>query len=389
MNSLGLIPFLSKPVSEHPNLFKGIYVLGWAIFAFYYAVVIANPHHPLWDVIGYVASAYELAGLSGEALRSTTYDDVRNAVPPHTFSALTTENDIYRSTIYEEASALQQNLPFYKIRYVYVWMTYAIGQWTGSFSQATVLISAVSGFFILLTSVVLFWNARPVIVFLLIPPAVIFLGELLTLASLAQPDALAAMASIFLCVLILARKHKTSVLLIALLPLFRTDFVIFALAAGFILFLRGNSKLAVLSAFLAILTYFAVNQFAGNYGYAVIFNFTLIDRSNSPYPLQMPISDDMHDYVEAYIRGIRRLVATPEIYLYPIITAVVILFTSTKERYRNRFFSIYLACLFFVTVHFLLFPAAFLRHYFLLPWASIMYLAEAFTLYRHPVQKDS
>ena len=388
MNSLRLTHFLSKPISDHPNLFKGMYVLGWAIFVFYYAVNIANPHVPWWDVVGYVASAYELSGLSGEALRAATYEDIRNAVSPDTFSALTNENDIYRLTVYEDASALQQNLPFYKIRYVYVWMTYAIGQWTGSFSQATVLISAVSGIFILLISGLLFWNAG-VIAFLLVPPAVVLLGDLPTLASLAQPDAIAALASIFLCVLILARKHKAAVLLIALLPLFRTDFVIFALAAGFVLFLRGNSRLAVLSASLALLTYFAVNHFAGNHGYAVIFNFTLIDRSSSPYILQMPISDNVRDYVEAYIRGVRRLIDTPEIYLYPLITATVFFFTSARERYRNRFFSIYLACLFFVAVHFLLFPAAFLRHYFILPWASIMYLAEAFALYRHPEQKDS
>lgn len=391
MNPLKLISFLSEPISEHPNLFKGIYVLGWAIFVLYYSI--ANPCYywdggHLWDVIGYVASAYELIGLSGEALRNTTYEDVRNAVPSNTFSVLTDENNIYRSTIYKDASALQQNLPFYKIRYVYVWLTYAIGQWTGSFSQATVIVSAISGFFIVLTSGLLFWNTRSVIAFLSVPPAVVFLGELLTLASLSQPDAIAALASIFLCVLILARKHKAAVILIALLPLFRTDFVIFALAAGFILFLRDNSRLAALSASLALLTYFTVNHFAENHGYAVIFNFTLIDRNISPYPLQMPISDDVRDYVEAYIRGIWRLIYTPEIYLYPVITIVVIFFTSAQNRCRNRFFSIYLACLFFVIVHFLLFPAAFLRHYFLLPWASIMYLAEAFVLYLHPVQDE-
>ena len=388
MNSLGQLPFLSKPCSKHPDLFKGAYVLGWALFVFYYAIT--NPYY-YWDVIGYVASVYELIGFSEEALRDATYEDVRNAVPPHIFSELTGEtlSHNYRSTVYEDASALQQQIPFYKIRYGYIWITYVLGQLIGSFSQATILISAASGFLIVLISGILFWNARSVIVFLSVPPAVVFGGETLTLSKISQPDAIAACAAVFLCALIVVRRHITATFLIALLPLFRTDYLIFALAAGFILFLRGNSRLAVLSASLALLTYFAANHFAENYGYAVIFNFTLIDRWNSPYPLLMPISDNVRDYVDAYIRGLRKLVDTSEIYLYPVIVAVVVFFTSAQNRYQNRFFIIYFSCLFFVSMHFLFFPAAFLRHYFILPWASLMYLAEAFALHRHPAHRAS
>lgn len=388
MNSLRQIPFLSKSL-KLLNLFKGAYVLGWAIFVFYAAITMPIYY---WDVIGYVASAYELSGLSGEALRDVTYKDLKNAIPPHTFLKFIGENGIftnYRTTIYEDASALQQHLPFYKIRYAYVWTTYVLGQLIGSFTQATVLISAASGFLIVLTSGILFWNTRSAIVFLSVTPAIVLLGELLTLASLSQPDAITALATVSLCALILARKHITASLLIALLPIFRTDYLIFALAVSFILFLRGSSMLAVISASFAFLTYFTVNHFAENYGYAVIFNLTLIDQWNSPYPLSMPISNDVRDYVEAYIRGVRQLINTPKIYLYPIVAAAVIFLTSSQARCLNRFFIIYFACLFFVAVHFLLFPAAFLRHYFILPWASLIYLAEAFILYRYPAKGTS
>lgn len=386
MNSPEQTHFPYKLLSKRSSLFKGVYVLGWALFIFYTGIT--KPYY-YFDVIGYVASAYELSGLSGEALRDSTYEDVRSAVPhPAYFLALTNENLVYQSTVYEDASALQQQIPFYRIRYVYVWMTYALGQLIESFSQATVLISAASGFLIVLTSGILFWNAGSIIAFLFVPPAVFFAGAA-KLSRLSTPDAITVLAAISLCALILARWHKMAVLLIALLPIFRTDYLIFALAASFILFLRGSSKLAALSASFAFLTYFAVNYFAENYGYAVIFNFTLIDRWNSPYPLSMPISDDVRDYVEAYIRGIRKLIGTPEIYLCPIITAAVIFLTSAQDRCQNRFFTIYFACLFFATMHFLLFPAAFPRNYFILSWVSIMYLAEAFILYRHSVQKDS
>ena len=385
MNSLGQIAFLSKPLGKRPGLFKGVYLLGWALFVFY--VGITKPYYA-WDVIGYVASAYELSGLSGDALRNSTYDDVRSAVPPHTFLKLIDGGFThYRSTVYEDTSSFQQQLPFYRIRYIYVWTTYILGELVGSFTQATLLISAAAGFLIVLISGSLFWKVKSVIAFLSVPPAIIFAGAL-KLSRLTQPDAMAVLAVVFLCAFILVKRHKLVALLIALLPLFRTDYLIFALVASFILFLRSSSKLAMLSASFALLIYFAANHFAENYGYALIFNFTLIDHWN-PYPLTMTISDNVHDYAEVYIKGIWKLADTPKIYLYPVITTAVIFFTSAQSRYQNRFFAVYFACLFFVTAHFLLFPAVFWRHYFILPWASIMYLAETLALYRHSALKAS
>ena len=378
INSLG---YFSKPL-KMTNLLKGGYLFGWALFIFCVAVTI-----PLygWDVVGYVASVYELSGLSGDALRDATYDDVRKAVPPDTF--LEFIRGTYGATTYEDPSALQQQIPFYKIRYVYVWMTYVLGQFTGSFSQATVLITAASGFLIVLTSGILFWNSRSVIAFLFVPPAVI-LGGALTLSRLSsQPDALTVMVSIFLCALILFRKHMMVALLIALLPLFRTDYIIFALAICVILFLRGNPRLAVLSVFFALLIYFAVNHFSANYGHAVIFNFSLI-ASPHPYPLSMPISDNFFDYVKAYIRGIWNLNNEPRVFFYPGIYTIALIFLI-HDRSHNRFFTIYFCCLFFVTLHFLLFPHVVFRYYFMLPWASIMYLAEAFALYQHQAREVS
>ena len=380
MNSLKQTLFAFKPLSKQLNFFKGVYVFGWALFAFYFGITMPLYY---WDVIGYVASAYELSGLSGNTLRDSTYDDVRNAVPPHTFLEFTSGN--YGATVYEDASSLQQQLPFYKIRYVYVGVTYVIGQLIGSFSQATVLISAVSGFLIVSISGILFWNVKSAIAFLSVPPAVL-LGGALKLSRLTEPDAITALATIFLCTLILIRKHIVAALLIGSLPLFRTDYLIFALVASLILLLRGNSRLAMLSAFFALLTYFAINHFTQNYGYITIFNFTLINFWH-PYPLSMPISDNVLDYVRAYTRGISNLINQPGIFLYPIIYTTALIFTiPAQSRYQNRFFIIYFSCLCFAVVHFLLFPAALSRHYFILSWASLMYLAEAFALSRYPAR---
>ena len=358
------------------NTFKGVYLVSWALFVLYFAI-----DRPIYntDIVGYVASVYELIGLSGDALKDAVYDDVKNAAP-HIYSH-------YAGTkLYEDPSALQQQTPFFKIRYVYVWITYALGQLTGSFSQATVLISAVSGFLIVLISGILFWNAGSGIAFLFVPPAII-LGSTLTLSRITTVDALAALVAVFLCALILTKRHITTAFLIALLPLFRTDYIIFALAICVILFLRGRSRLAVLSIFFALLTYFAVNHFAENYGYAVIFNYTFIDQWN-PYPLTMPISDNFFDYVKAYIRGVWELINKPHIFFYPIIYTTVLVFLL-YNRYQNRFFTIYLACLFFAVAHFLLFPFGLFRHYFMILWASTMYLAEAFALYQHQARETS
>lgn len=373
-----LSAFFSFNQLKLPNSFKGLYVLGWALFLFY--VAIAMPlYNP--DITGYVASVYGLMGLSGDALKEATFNDLRSALPSNTFSELI-RCCWYK--MYGDASVLQQQIPFFNIRYVYVWSIYALGQLTGSFLQAIVLISATCGFFIILISGILFWKVKSTIAFLFVPPAVIF-GGALELSRITTADALATLVAISLCALILARKHMAVAFLIVLLPLFRTDYLIFSLVAGLILFLRGNSRVAMLSVSFALLTYFAVNHFAENYGHAVIFNYSFIDRWN-PYPSSMPISDNVFDYVWAYMRGIWNLANKSHIFFYPLIYTIALIFLL-PNRYQNRFLIIYFACLFFVVVHFLLFPAALFRHYFILLWASIMYLSEVFALHLHPVRK--
>lgn len=374
-----------QPINIRLNFVKGAYLLICGISVFYFAVM--NPFYN-WDVIGYVASAYEFSGLSGEALRDATYDDIRNIVPPDLFLSLTAESRVYRSTVYEDASALQQQLPFYRIRYAYVWTTYALGQLTGSFSQATALISAAAGFLIVFVSGIFFWRAQSTIAFFFAPPAVA-VGGVITISRLSTADAISALAAISLFAAIQSKRHLAAALLIALLPIFRTDYLILSVAASIILFSQRHPRLAALSVFLSVSVYLLVNHFAQNYGHAVIFNFTLISGPQ-PYPASMLVSEDVRDYARAYMRGVMVLIQQPAIFLYPAIYTLALIFVISRQRqHQNRFLQIFFAALFFVVAHFLLFPAAFGRNYFILTWASLMYLAEAYSISRNSAHEPT
>lgn len=88
------------------NLLKGTYISVCVIALFFVSYSRAYYN---FDIIAYVALAYELTGLSGEALRIATYSDVEAFVPSSTYSQLIDEGPPYRWTIYQEFEALEHN----------------------------------------------------------------------------------------------------------------------------------------------------------------------------------------------------------------------------------------------------------------------------------------
>ena len=346
------------------RFFSSAYVAFWAAALFVSALVWPSYN---WDIIGYTAACLERNGLSGPALHQATYQDIKALVPEAMFQLLTAK-DAYRLGVYQDPEALQQQLPFYRIRYAYVWLVQTFGLLLGSFAQATILVSAACASLIVIISGTLFSVTRSRPVFLAVPPLVA-IASAIEIARLSTPDALAALLAIALSLAMLQKRHVLAAVLIVALPLVRTEFLILSGLFSMALLVQRAFSLAALSATLSLLTYLAANHVAGNYGYAVIFNFTLI-QGPQPYPLSMPISHDINAYVKAYAEGLAKMFKAKEIYIALLTGAVLLV------RKQNRYASLFIISALFVLAHFLLFPAAFSRTYFLLLWACLVCLAE-------------
>ena len=206
------------------------------------------------DMIGYVASAFHMDGLKGQQLSEKTYADIKNEVGNDTFDTLTADGD-YRSELYQNYRALEQHLPFYTPRVLYLGSMRVLGNFGLSYAKSSYLVSS---FFaaasVLIIAVLL--NQLNVSVYFL--PFIVISSGLITLARLTSPDAMACFFS--LSALSITIKRNTSYLIIAaVLPLIRTDFLILSLLLVIYSYLSGNKLMGIISALVAVISYFLIN----------------------------------------------------------------------------------------------------------------------------------
>ena len=341
-----------------------------------FVVGIRTPKHN-WDMIGYVASIFESMGYHGGELSDKTFEDVRRAVPDSVFFDLTGGDPAhYREPVYRDPVAMEQQLPFYRIRYLYVYAARAISAATGSMSQATVAVSALSTAAIAIVLGVHLWHYGSL--FFIVLPVVTISSGLLRLAGLSTPDTLAALMA--LTAILNYHKHRyVSLVILVLIPLARTDFIILS---GIMLIYRAYSggRMREYILFAASFGMFwLANCLAGNYGYLTIVNFTFIhDPPFVPYPADMVISHHVGDYVKAYVKGVVHFVGNPFMIVYLLTTLCLIHRRRATRRFIDENYCA-LISIAFVFTHFALFPYAQARFYLFANLLLSVYLVNHFT----------
>ncbi|MGI9250103.1 MAG: hypothetical protein ACR2PR_02750 [Pseudohongiellaceae bacterium] len=339
-----------------------------------------NPNYN-WDMIGYVASAYNYLGMEGQELHEKTYADVQSATDETEFAKLTAQDDDYRRTLYSDPEALAQQV-HYKTRLIYVSLTILISFLVGTMSAATWIISAIAGAItlILLSQLII----RERLTLFLLFPIILAAAGLRELARLSTPDMLATMlAVIIVCVGL--RTPRLAILLLPLIPAIRPDFIILVPLFAWVLYSREHRTQTIIAVIAAALIYFTINSFFNNYGYLRTFNFAVIHNAH-PYPANIQLSPDLNDYIRPYMSGIRELFSTWKIAIIPLGTALAI-FGGKFQRKSLEGFTV--AAAVFVVPHFLLFPVGHWRYYFIATALSLIIIFLSATRLYHSLTRTS
>jgi hypothetical protein len=333
---------------------KSLRILLMALTAL--AVAAYGLRHPRdnWDMIGYTAAAYHLDGLDGEALRAQTYADVR-AETGDRFPDLIRGD--YRAAVYADAEALREHLPFYSIKILYVQAMRGLHRLGVPYPRASYAIGAVCAGLSVLPLAAIMAEAGVAVWWL---PLIVLLAGFPRLSGFSTPDMMACLAAL-LAVWAAMRRHWAVFALAVLLPLIRSDAVILSALLLLAEFKRGRRGPAILTGVAAAMALRAVQQAFGDYGWAVIFNFTLIHLD--PYPARMAISRDWHDYLAAYVAGARGFVTGMYAPLYAAALAV-----AAWRRPRVELCALPLA---YTALHWLLFPD-FLDRFFVFAVSLLM-----------------
>ena len=314
-----------------------------------------RPHYN-WDMIGYVAAAYYEDGYRGRSLLKQTYSEVQSEVGADTFKNLIygePDRD-YRNTIFLDPVALNQQIPFYSIRVLYVEAIRLLKKVGITYSRATHIISAI---FATMSVVVLAMIASEVRVKLFVTPIIILSTGFIDLGRYSTPDAMACFFSL-LCMLAVLKRSFISLVLAVVMPLIRTDFIILSLLIASYEFFSRWKYVSVAAAAVSLAIYFAINYLHADYGWLTIFNFSLIGIT--PYPAKLIASTSIMDYIRAYIRGIVGLVSQLSAALFALALFSV---TATNVRSKKKAMVLVVIPLGFVLVHFALFPVYFPRFF--------------------------
>jgi hypothetical protein len=274
-----------------------------------------QPHQD-WDMIAYVASAYQLDGYRGHDLLERTYRDVRSDVSDEQFETLIEGHRpaplyerTYRKTVSSDPKSLSEQIPFYSIRIVYVELLRAVGHLVENYSKSSYILSATFSALsvVVLSRILSFANVHFVAL-----PFVVMVSGIAELARISSADSLAFFISI-LCILAFLNRSAMSFVLAAILPAMRTDYLLVSVLILLVEFIRGRRIAAVASASLAMALYIGINKHSGNYGWV-----TLIKQSLAPMPYPADPSAPLHwkDYIRPYITATYHLLTSGQFIIY-------------------------------------------------------------------------
>ncbi|RDS82629.1 hypothetical protein [Dyella psychrodurans] len=303
-----------------------------------------------WDIVGYVAVALNADGYRGADLNKATYDSVRSEVSASTFDQLTQGE--YRETVYRDPSSLAQQLPFYRIRVVYVGLIRTVHAMGWDYPTSTYIVSAVSAALsVLLLALLARRTGAPVAA---VPLVVAFAG-FVDIARLSTPDAMACFFSL-LTIYALIRRSMWVLVIAALLPLVRTDLLLLSLLVLGHTYVFGQRKYALASAVVACVVYGLVERMNGAYGWLTLFNTSLIHKT--AYPATLVPSHAIGDYLRPYAFMAYDFAMHPHFVIYSL--ALWFLMrggTRTLPADKRLLGAVFVIPMAFVAAHLLLFPA--------------------------------
>lgn len=247
--------------------------------------VYLNPTE-VWDMLGYAASVHSYNGLGIAEIHASVLADLR------TYSSATTYHDLtassaYRITMATDPVAFSQQIPFYKIRLLYVMLIDGLNKLGFDLFESMHFLSAGFGSVTLLIVYLGLRNHVLPLLWLFLP--VVFFGVTNDMAIVQQGGVdTFALFWLSLTIVCYARGSKLFLPVLALCVLVRTDLVLFAamMFAVQLLADKSNRIQTVLWGMATVAMYLGVNAWAGNYGWFALIHFVFVTDLIATHPVE-------------------------------------------------------------------------------------------------------
>lgn len=325
-----------------------------------------------WDMIGYIAAAKSIEEPDPQKIHSFTYEQIQAAVSPLEFKEMTLSSQ-YKKNIHQLPAALNEQLPFYQIRPLYVYSVFVLYKGGVNIAFATHLLSGIAVFIalLLITRLSAEFIPKP---FRFVIPAVALIAGIIELARLSSPDALAFLVITVTIYCYLKKRTATLLLTLPISIAIRTDLLLYVIPFCIALFMldRKTRKYCAVSLLTALGVYVAISLHWEAYGWSKTFYHTFVGAFTFPQQSTAPMSITI--YGKKLAEGIAYLALNKAFIVYVVISAYFIAAVTMdckKEASLAPLISpisvVAWIGLAYIALHFILFPAAWDR-YFVAPY---------------------
>ncbi len=328
-----------------------------------------------WDMLGYSASAISLENNNPEFIHQFVYGELQNYGTESKRAKLLSGSN-YAATMHSDAEAFYQQIPYYKIRIIFVGLIYLIVSFGVNVFTAGHAIAAAAASLGLL---VYFYGFKDYIKpnFWIMIPLFFALCGIFDAGQYVTADTLAYLW-IGLISVTFIRKHWAVYPLIALSVLVRTDLaVLVAITLSFMFFFWPNSRVkALITAAVSGILYLSVNEFAGNYGWSTVFYYVFVSDMTATHPAQFSQAGiSFQEYIYHVVSNLIWIFYESEFWLFTVLILIQFLIfyyltgsssshmEKIKQYLTDPIISLTLISVIYIALHYLLFPAMWTRFF--------------------------
>ncbi|MDD5769718.1 MAG: hypothetical protein PHE25_02020 [Candidatus Gracilibacteria bacterium] len=342
-----------------------------------------------WDIVSYIGNVKYIENKNIEIIHKETYNELREYLDQKRYDIIKQANQ-YRKDIFKDKEAFYDIMPFYNIKFIYIYSIYFLSK-TGLSIINSIL--AISIFSYLIFSSILFFVFKKEIekqTLLFFPLYLLtFSSPIIIAARSTTPDMFGAML-LFLGVFLVLKKQLIGGIAILIFSLgVRTDNIIFIGVLLFYLKAFGyneykiNFKTFFIGSILTIGFYKGINSYFDNFGYWKLYYNSFIKAI--PYPSSFEAIITLREYLSIFKEKIALLLGLRDnkpITFFPfyIILAMItfILAMKNKVKLNNIYVGLLLISTFTLIFKFAIFPNIQERYfisYFIIIFISLLKIA--------------
>lgn len=322
-----------------------------------------------WDMLGYAGSAVSIEESDVSLIHDYVYQEFKAYSTEEEFKHLTSEHN-YQKVMFQDEDAFNQQIPFYKIRILYVLLILGFTKLGFNIFIASHVLSAT----LVSTGYYVFYHAYKKLinpVFWLIYPLLAISFNIINLAQTVTADSLAFFWIGLVCFSFINSHWKTFFLLLITSILVRTEliFLVAIFSSYFMVFRPDLRVIAATSVLLSLILYLLINHFVGNYGWSTVFHFVFLSGMAATHPAEYSSAGvSVQQYISVVLNHIRLFVSDRSVLLFEAITLFqVALFWLFKknhcsmskiysELFNNPALTLTLLSLCYILLHYIIFP---------------------------------